>query len=217
MKKIIKQSSFTLAAFLCWLYIKFVALTSRIINIGMEIPGRLAAEKRGFIYAIWHNRQFFMTYPVRNTGYYALISRSEDGEYIDRIFRLFGIFSVRGSTSKGGARALVRIIRLIESGKAVAITPDGPRGPVYEVQPGIIMAAKKTGCPVIPVSCALIKKIEFSSWDKYQFPLPFNKIAVKFGEPFYISSDENNSQASLKIKEQLDKVTADVENLVLKI
>ena len=214
MKRFLKVCSFWIGGFICWSYIWFVALTSRIIKRGYDIPERFRKQGKGFIFCIWHNRQFFLCYPQRNTNIAALVSQSDDGEYITHVAKFFGIGTVRGSTTRGGSRALVQMVRRIESGGGMVITPDGPKGPVYEVQQGIVHVAKKTGCPIIPCSCSLKRKIECPSWDKYQIPYPFNQILIEFGEPFYLNPEESLEESSLKIKEILNSLTEKTENFI---
>jgi lysophospholipid acyltransferase (LPLAT)-like uncharacterized protein len=194
-------------SFLCWLYIRLVAFTSTIKVIGSEKETRFLKENIPFIYAFWHNRQFFLTYFRRNVPVHMLVSQSQDGEYISRTMQRFGIKPVRGSSTRGAVGALIQMIRLIREGKILGITPDGPRGPAREVQPGIIHLAKKTGCPIIPVSYDAFRKKVFSSWDEFLLPYPFNRIVFSVGEPLYLDKEEEDSCCAIRVKKALDEIT----------
>ena len=119
----------------------------------------------------------------------------------------FGIKPVRGSSTRGAVGALIQMIRLIRAGKILGITPDGPRGPAREVQPGIIHLAKKTGCPIIPLSNEALRKKVFASWDEFILPYPFNRIVCSVGEPLYLDKEEEDSCSAIKVKKALDENT----------
>lgn len=215
-KTLLNNFIYTLLGFLAWIYLWVVAITSKTVFYRRDIPFSFIDSGKPFISGLWHNQQFFMSFIARNRNVCALVSQSKDGEYISRALRFFNIQTIRGSSSRDGKRAFVELIRKVRGGNIVAITPDGPRGPVYQVQQGIIQLSKKTGCPVIPTSCALKRKRLFSSWDRYQIPLPFNRIAVVFGEPVYIEKSEDSEEASEKIKKCLDEVTKYGDEMVNK-
>jgi hypothetical protein len=215
MKKMDKLFLFLIGR-LCWLYIRFVALTSRIIRTGEQYPMELRRKEQPFIFGLWHNRQFFLCYAERHNRVHALVSQSKDGEFISRTVNLFGIDTIRGSTSKSGARALVRMIRTLRRGETVAVTPDGPRGPSGRVQPGIVHLAQKTGCPIVPISFSASRKKVFKSWDAYQVPYPFGRIAISYGEPFTLSPSESPEDAAKRVRAALDANTARGENMIVR-
>jgi hypothetical protein len=117
---------------------------------------------------------------------YILISQSRDGELINRIVKRFNNHSVRGSSSKGGIQALKVLIKIAREGKRILITPDGPRGPAFKLQPGIITLASQTGIPIIPFHHESIKQKKAKSWDAMRIPALFNTIIVSYGEPIFI-------------------------------
>ncbi|MBR3632652.1 MAG: lysophospholipid acyltransferase family protein [Elusimicrobiaceae bacterium] len=178
----------------------------------------LALEKQGknYIYCIWHNQQLFLLYPYRKQKVAALISQSKDGEYIARVLPYFGMKAVRGSSTRGGARALIEMIRAVREGYHPILTPDGPRGPIYQVQHGILYLARKTGLPIIPVGSALNHKFKVGSWDKMRVPLPFGKTAFTYGKAFYITEETNLETAALALKNELDRVTDQSEQFINK-
>ena len=191
---------------LAWLYIYFIALTSKLSVKGDGAP-------RG-IYTIWHRQEVLMLYLQRSRDLVGLVSKSKDGEYMARIMRRFGFSFVRGSTTSGGFLSLRSLIKAARSGYSLAITPDGPRGPVFKVQPGAIYLAQKAGIPVIPCACALSKKKILRSWDKYQFPLPFGRIQTVYGAPFYVAEADDIHAKALELEGVLNALTEEAERLL---
>jgi lysophospholipid acyltransferase (LPLAT)-like uncharacterized protein len=172
------------------------------------------------IFCLWHNRLALCTCVWRNYirrhmpkhGLAALISASKDGALLAAILEQFGIQPVRGSSSRRGAQALIELTSSLERGSHLAITPDGPRGPCYQVQPGVIALAQVTGAPVIPASSRTHWKFCLRSWDKFQIPLPFSRCDVTFGEPIFIPRDATDAQreeALKKLEAALRAITHD--------
>ncbi|MCX5783083.1 MAG: lysophospholipid acyltransferase family protein [Elusimicrobia bacterium] len=203
---------------LAWAAAKFLYLvgkTAKIIRQGEPSADRLENGGGNFIYAIWHSQQVFLTYTHRFRKACALVSLSQDGEYMALLLKYFGIEVVRGSTSKGGTQAILRLIEKAEEGFHPVITPDGPRGPRQMVGQGIVFLAQKTGLPVIPVACGVRRKIVFNSWDRFQLPLPFARAAVVYGKPIYVKPDDDGVKKALEIELELNRATATAEKLVL--
>jgi hypothetical protein len=139
------------------------------------------------IYAFWHAHILVPSYVGRSLRAKVLISQHRDGEYIARVIQRLGNKVVRGSTTRGGARALLSMIKKIkEEEDSLVITPDGPKGPRFIVQPGIIFLGQKTGYPILPVSLGLTKYWELPSWDRFRIPKPFSKAVLIYGEPITI-------------------------------
>lgn len=113
---------------------------------------------RNVIVAFWHGRQLMLPLAYKGRGIAILISEHRDGELIARILRAFGLGGVRGSTTRGGARALRQLVRLGRAGTDLAVTPDGPRGPRCVAQAGVVELAKLTGLPIVPLTFAASKK-----------------------------------------------------------
>ncbi|MDO8806658.1 MAG: lysophospholipid acyltransferase family protein [Elusimicrobiota bacterium] len=192
---------------LAWLYVNFMALTSKLSVKGDgTLPG---------IYTIWHRQEVIMTYAQRGRNLVGLISKSKDGEYMARILQRFGFSFVRGSTTSGGFLSLRSLIKAARAGFSLAITPDGPKGPVFKVQPGAIYLAQKAGIPVIPCASAYTKKKILRSWDKYQFPLPFGRIQVVYGAPFYVAEADDIPAKAIELENVLNALTAEAEELLL--
>lgn len=139
----------------------FIRLLGRTLTLRTEgaehMLGRYE-EGRRCIFAFWHSRQLMMPLAYRGRQVHILISRHRDGELIRRIVARFGFHAVRGSSTRGGAEALLELVRLGRSGADLAITPDGPKGPRQVAQPGVVHLAKATGLPIVPVTFSCSKK-----------------------------------------------------------
>ena len=154
-------------------------------------------EKFPYISVTWHNRLLFFpvmfTMPIRKKTV-AMVSASRDGQYVTDICRLFGIQSVRGSSSKKGFIAFNDALRFLKDGCNISITPDGPRGPRYKMSKGPIALASKTGYPVLPVSINYSSYWELRSWDKFQIPKPWAKVSLVLGDPIKIPGDVSEEE-----------------------
>lgn len=167
----------------------------------------LRADKR-IIYTFWHGRIFLATYFWRDRGIVVMTSRNRDGDYIARVIRRFGYGAARGSSSRGGGRALVEMMRDLRRGRDVAFTIDGPRGPRYLAKPGAVWIASRTGHAVLPFHISAERKWVFrSSWDHFQIPKPFTRALVLMGRPIYVrtGADEGGvEEAQKRLQEALD-------------
>lgn len=138
------------------------------------------------IWIFWHNRVFTVPYIYRKflgaRRGAVLTSPSRDGEMIAQVMRRFGVDAVRGSSNKRSAAALRELVGWLKGGNDIVITPDGPRGPVYELQPGVIKVAQLTAAPVFPVGVRYSKCFRLKSWDGFMIPWPFTRVDVVFGE-----------------------------------
>ena len=126
------------------------------------------------------------------------VSRSRDGNYGAALFRHVGLKPVRGSSSQGGMRALRALLRELEDGNAAAVTLDGPRGPRYEVQPGVVLLARKSGVPIVPVSLNAPHRWQLRSWDQTQIPKPFSRVELRVGAPVHFPADGKVELADAK-------------------
>lgn len=144
-----------------------------------------------------------------------LVSQSKDGELIARICRAFGMECVRGSSSRGGAQALLEFKSLLEKGERIAFTPDGPRGPLREIQPGVLFMAQKSGVPIVPVSCGPQKRWIFKkSWDEFIIPKPFNTISILYGEPITVKEGDDLEKKSAELRLALNRVSHESDSIV---
>jgi lysophospholipid acyltransferase (LPLAT)-like uncharacterized protein len=147
--------------------------------------------KENYIGALWHNRLLMLPIVLRrflpNRHGAALISASRDGDLLTDAIRRFGFDVVRGSSSKMGASALLQLGQVLSGGRDVVITPDGPRGPAYELGPGIIFLAQKTGAALIPINIEYSSCWRFKSWDRFILPRPFSRLRVILGAPYRVA------------------------------
>lgn len=209
-----------LAAALIYFLIRCVAATIRVHWDDRSgcLRDKLAPTK--FIFAIWHNRlALSLILYQRCVRNYAperrmagLVSASRDGGLLAEILEHFGVEPVRGSSSRRGGQALIEMNSCAERGLDLAITPDGPRGPRYEVQEGVITTAQVTGLPIIPTSHHLNWKIRLNSWDGFQIPLPFARCDVVLEKPLTVPreiSDEQREAYRKQLEQTLKGITRD--------
>jgi lysophospholipid acyltransferase (LPLAT)-like uncharacterized protein len=163
--------------------IEGLGATWRWIEIGAEHVGRIQREGRQPIYALWHGRILPGTIYLRDRGIVVITSENFDGEWVARIIRRFGFDTARGSTSRGGARALVQLRREMRAGRPTAFTVDGPRGPAGVAQPGAIWLASATGNPVLPLHIEASSYWSLNSWDRHQIPKPGSTVVAAMGPP----------------------------------
>ena len=145
------------------------------------------------IMAFWHGRVLTATYFFRRRGIVVMISENFDGEWIARIIEQFGFRTARGSTSRGGQRAMLQLKREMEQGHPSGFAIDGPRGPARKAQPGAIWLAKLTGNPVVPFHMEASSYWNLSSWDRTQIPRPFSTVAVAVGAPIDVPRDADET------------------------
>lgn len=195
-------------SFLAVFYLRLVGVTSRILWVNRSVRDELEATKKGFIYAFWHGRQVFLAYLHRGDRLYIMISQSRDGEIIARVCKSFHLGAVRGSTSHNGREAFQEMKHLVTIGNRVAFTPDGPRGPLREVQQGVLVMAQLAGRPIVPVAYGARRRWVFRGrWDEYLVPLPFNRIAMVYGEPIQIGPADDLAVKASELKRALDDVS----------
>lgn len=174
----------------------------------------LADAGRPCILVTWHGRLLPLTYLHRGRGIATLASRSADGEYIARLLTLWGYEAVRGSSSRGGSRALRDLVRHARAGRTVAFTPDGPRGPRQRMKPGAVTAARLTGLPLVPLTAGTARAWWFEGWDRFMVPKPFARIRVCYGAPQRVpaSADADGIRAaSQRLEAALNRLVARVD------
>ncbi len=153
---------------------------------GLRHYDAIQASGRQPVMAFWHGRIVHATWFFRRRGIVVMISENFDGEWIGRLIEKFGYRTARGSTSRGGARALVRMRRLAADGAPTGFAVDGPRGPACSVQPGAVWLASLTGNPVLPFHAEADRFWTARSWDGTQVPKPFARAAMVVGAPIEV-------------------------------
>lgn len=178
---------------------------------GMEHYDAIVARGRQPVFAFWHGRILPATWFWRDRGIVVMTSQNFDGEWIARIIRRFGYGTARGSTSRGGRRALIQLKRDAASGRPAAFTVDGPRGPARRVQPGAVWLAGATGNPILPFHIEADRHWSASSWDRTQIPRPFSAVAVAIGAPFEVP-DPSGDGVVEKHRLRLEQVLGALED-----
>lgn len=197
-------------SWLAWGLIQLIGRTSRLrVYCSPGFQDRVNSGQP-FIYAFWHRYQMLMLYEKRNSGVYVLVSRSKDGEFVAQTLHRLGFNTARGSSSRGGMSAFVRLMDVVREGQCVAFTPDGPRGPVRSVQPGVLALATKMGIPIVPLAWAGTRTKELKSWDRFLIPLPFGRYQVVFGDPIFFT--EKGPAAEEQLRSALNAVESDAQH-----
>jgi hypothetical protein len=199
--------------FLAASFIRLLRATVRIQHHGDERVREW--ERRGdhFILAFWHRHLLLMPYAYRGQRISVLVSQSRDGELIARTVARLGIDSSRGSSSRGGIAGMRSLLRKAAEGWDIAFTPDGPRGPLREVQPGVILAAASTGLPILPVAVAASRAKLLRSWDRFMIPLPFSTVHIVYGEPLVVERRGDLEATAAELKQRLETVESAAEAL----
>lgn len=171
---------------------------------GTEHLRDVARQGRQPILALWHGRILTATLYFRDRGVVAMTSENFDGEWVARLMSKFGYHAARGSTSRGGARALAQLRREMADGHATAFTVDGPRGPARVAQPGAAWLASATGNPIVPFHIEASRAWTVKSWDKHQVPKPGAVVAVAIGKPIDVpaQADEGTIETGRRAVEQ---------------
>ncbi len=169
-------------------------------------------DPKPVIFALWHNRIFTMP-PIwlrtggKNRKTVVLTSASRDGTTLSTAMEAFGIGSIRGSSSRRAVAALIGMKKALQEGHDVCVTPDGPKGPRYKVQPGLLKIAQTTGTDIIPIHIHYSSAWRLSSWDRFVIPMPLSKVTVIFDKP--ISIPKNLSEA------EFEAATASLESCLI--
>lgn len=211
----------TIRGSLCWLaaqYIRLVEVTGRWETIGGHIPAAYWDQGKPFILAFWHGRLLMMSKCWRSTvPIHMLISQHRDGKLIARTVSHFGIGSIEGSTSRGGAAALRSIMRVLKEGGCIGITPDGPRGPLMHASAGMINIARLSGCPIIPVCYSSTSRRLLKSWDRFAVTFPFSRGIFLWGEPIHVPKDLDDAgveQARLHVQAAMVAQAAEADRMM---
>lgn len=207
---------------LAWLIYGLIRFISLTIRWRLQDPTQVLERTadRPVIFCAWHNRlalampawrrHFLKRRPGRRVA--AIASASRDGSLVAEVLRRFGAQPVRGSSSRRGLHALIELVEFARAGFDLAITPDGPRGPVYSVQPGVVSLAQMTQLPILPLSYTLSHKITLKSWDRFQVPLPFTRCEVRVGDLLEVPRhyrDKERTEVLGRIRENLLALTVD--------
>jgi lysophospholipid acyltransferase (LPLAT)-like uncharacterized protein len=168
---------------------------------GSDHLGSIYKTGKKAIFTFWHGRIFPATWFWRNRGIVVMTSQNFDGEYIARCIRKHGYGVARGSSSRGGLKALAEMARNLRKRSDVAFTVDGPRGPRYVAKMGPVLLAKRTGDAIFCFHISMKHKIQFNNWDNSQIPLPFTRALVLMAPPIYVARDATEDEVKAKLLE----------------
>ena len=220
----------TVIAFLAATLIKFVRRTSRFEVRRGDIAARFWTGDEPFIGATWHGQNLILpTFWHNWREMRILVSRHGDGEIVSKIMHFLGVGTIRGSgvpkgetrrekhRGKGGAGALRAMVRALGENISVGMTADLPPGPARRAGEGIVMLARLSGCPIVPVAATTRARVQLNNWDKFTINLPFSKGALVWGEPIYVPRDadpETLEQVRQRIEDELNAVTEEADHIV---
>lgn len=174
--------------------LRVLALTVRIRYVGAEDLFARWARGEQVILAFWHNRVLMMPIAGRGQRLCIMNSQSRDGEIATRALARWGIRSVRGSATRGGAGGFLQLVRAFRDGYHLAVVPDGPRGPRYVAKPGVIHLARATGAVIVPVTYAAARQRRLGTWDGLVVPLPFARVEFRVAEALAVPRDATEEQ-----------------------
>ena len=168
----------------------------------------LREAKRPHVFLLWHEALLPLLWQHRNQGVAIVVSEARDGQYLSDVATSLGYRTVRGSSTRGGARALLGAVRELQASGAVAFTPDGPRGPRRELKPGVVAAAQRGGGVIVPIHAEADRAWRLHSWDRFMIPKPLARVRITYGRPFEVAEGEAGLAEGLaRAAEGLDEVS----------
>jgi lysophospholipid acyltransferase (LPLAT)-like uncharacterized protein len=195
---------------------EMIGASYRWIERGTAQMARLARDGRPPIFAFWHGRIFAGTLYFRDRRIIVITSENFDGEWIARIIHKFGYGTARGSTSRGGVKALVQLRRDMAHGYPAAFSVDGPRGPARVAQPGAMWLAGATGNPILPLHIEAARAWTLRSWDRHQIPKPGSDVAIAIGEPIEVAGTDAASieAGRVEVERALQRLEAQTREML---
>ena len=198
------------------LLVKLISRTYRYRLVDVENEQRALEDNGAVVYASWHQRFFpGITFFATRKPIAIMISQSRDGEMIARVVDILGWRSVRGSSSKGGIRALKELRSLTREGYRVGHIVDGPQGPFGVIKPGLLTIAQFSGAPILPVIISGQRRWVFNSWDRFMVPKPFSRVFVRFGKPIFVPRRLNTDDFETlrqDVEKQIKELTIQTDN-----
>jgi hypothetical protein len=180
------------------------------------ISERVRKREARMIVAFWHRQMLTLLCGFRHYPFCVAVSEHRDGEYVAQVVKRYGYLPVRGSTTRGSRKLLRGLLAAMNEGWSCAITPEGPRGPKFSVQPGFIMLARRSGVPVYPVGLAVEHAWVLRSWDAFVVPKPYSRIAVVLGDPISadLLAERSTGQLCAALKEAIERATEKANGLL---
>ncbi len=203
-----------LTAFFGAVVIRLLGLTWRIEWRGIEHCAAAREISKQVIFAFWHGRLLVLSYSHRGRSIQVLASEHQDGDLMGRAITWLGFGHLKGSTSRGGARALRELAKVLKEGLDVGLTVDGPRGPRGVLHQGAVELSRMTGSTIVPISNTARPRSLFDSWDRFQVPAPFSRIIIAYGEPMLVPGEadrEERERLRLELERRLNDLTAELD------
>jgi lysophospholipid acyltransferase (LPLAT)-like uncharacterized protein len=201
-------------SFFASLLIRMLGVTWRIETRGEEHLERARRISERVIFAFWHGRLLVLSWSHRNRNVHVLASEHYDGDLMGRTIEHLGFGHLKGSTTRGGARALRELRGVLAGGNDIGLTVDGPRGPRGKVQQGATELSRLAGSAVVPITDTASRRKIFRSWDRFQVPGPFSKVTVAYGEPVFVppgTGAEEREMLRAELEERLAELTASLD------
>ena len=193
----------------------FLGITTRRSWINRHILDGFQREGQNFILGVWHGSIVYFIFPLRVYRLTVMASKSRDGTNIAKVAQVFGVKTAWGSTSRGAMGGIREMYRVLRSGKNVTIMPDGPRGPRYVLQSGVINLAQRNNVPIVPINFSGPRIFEFSSWDRMKLPKPFSRVTILVGDPIWIDPKDKDEEAiRLRVERAMRKNLLEVDQMV---
>jgi lysophospholipid acyltransferase (LPLAT)-like uncharacterized protein len=158
----------------------------------------LYEAKRPHVFLLWHEALLPLLWHHRRQGIAIVVSENRDGQYLADFAMKLGYRAVRGSSSRGAARALLGAVRELRAGRSVAFTPDGPRGPRRALKPGVVAAAQRGGGVIVPIHARADRAWRLDSWDRFLIPKPAARVTVVYGRPFQVEPGDGGLATGLR-------------------
>ena len=189
--------------------IRLLGMTWRVRVVNGETVGAVRAAGQRVIFTLWHGELLPLLWAHRGQGIAVVISEHRDGEIIAQIAERLGYATVRGSSSRGGGRALIGLMRAVQAGRDGAVTPDGPRGPAHVFAPGAAIAAQRTGAPLVMVRATASRAWRLKSWDRFLVPKPFASVRVTYGPiaPVTAGSPREAAEEAPRLQAMLEAIS----------
>lgn len=196
------------------LLINFLFLFSKVHTFGYAPVAELI-KSRKLVFTFWHSRILLPCHQYRKTGASVLVSNSADGEIVAQVIQRQGHSAIRGSTGKGGLRALIQQSKDMRiNQRPGVVTPDGPQGPRHKVQQGVILLAQNTKVPILPMTYSSKRRKVFKSWDRFILPFPWSEGVIIYGRPIHVPANadpEALEKLAEAVETELNRITSQAD------
>jgi lysophospholipid acyltransferase (LPLAT)-like uncharacterized protein len=179
-------------------FVRALAASWRIAVVHEERWRPLYQAKRAHVFLLWHEALLPLLWHHRHQGVAIVVSEARDGQYLTDLASSLGYRTVRGSSTRGGTRALLGAVRELRESRAVAFTPDGPRGPRRELKPGVVAAAQRGGAVIVPIHAEADRAWRLHSWDRFMIPKPLARVRIIYGRTFEVAKGESGLAEGLE-------------------